>query len=150
MSRNRNDGSAPVGSLSAIFGSLFGIGFLIFWTAGVARSGGPLIMVAIGVFCLVVTVKGLFDDIAAYRKRKMHEDFYGSSVYPYEDIYGENSTAADSGRDYDTAFSSSLADVYQYTDAEGNIYCPYCGVKIAHDFEFCPKCGKKLPFNINY
>ena len=24
-------------------------------------------------------------------------------------------------------------------------YCPYCGNKLAKDFEYCPSCGKKIP-----
>ena len=35
---------------------------------------------------------------------------------------------------------------YDVQDGESTIYCPYCGVKLAPDFEYCPKCGKKLPF----
>ena len=102
-------------------------------------------MVAVGVFCIAVTTRGFVDSIIRYRKRKQNEDFYGSSAYPYEEIYGEPDTK-DNVAGQGTVFSGKLEDVYRYTDRDGNIYCPYCGIKIAHDFEYCPKCGRKLPF----
>jgi len=24
-------------------------------------------------------------------------------------------------------------------------YCPWCGEKLAEDYQYCPKCGRKLP-----
>ena len=141
---------APMGSGEAIFGSVFGVLFMLYWTGGVIKRRGPLLMVAIGVMMLAVMIKGLFDNIKAYRRRKKEMDFYGQTVYT--DTSASNADPWDSRYTQETqqTFSGKLGDIYQYTDREGNIYCPYCGVKIAHDFEYCPKCGRKLPFEINY
>ena len=145
MNRNSKGYSAPPGSTESILGSLFGVAFTLYWTAGVIKAKAPVIMVAVGVFCIAVTTRGFVDSIIRYRKRKQNEDFYGSSAYPYEEIYGEPDTK-DNVAGQGTVFSGKLEDVYRYTDRDGNIYCPYCGIKIAHDFEYCPKCGRKLPF----
>jgi len=139
---------APVGSLESVFGAVFGVVFMLFWTGGVIKRRGPLIMIIIGSFMLFTMIKALFDSIKAYRKRKKDLDFYGETGYTDTVDYGrtdpwENNYTADTQQ---RDFSGQLGDIYQYTAADGTIYCPYCGVKIAHDFEFCPHCGKKLPF----
>ncbi len=140
--------TAPMGSPDAIFGAAFGVVFMLYWTGSVIKRRGPLIMTAFGVFGLLTITKGLIDNIKAYRRRKREMDFYGESSYtgagdynrqdPWEAGYSKNTQESE--------FSGQLGDIHQYTAADGTIYCPYCGVKIAHDFEFCPHCGKKLPF----
>ena len=142
------------GTLESVFGSAFGLAFTTYWTWGVYNRGGPLFMVGIGALLVLTTLKGFFDSIKAFRKRRRDLQFYGEEKYtenvdysrkdPWESGYG-----SETGKQ-ETVFSGKLGDIYQYTDREGNIYCPYCGVKIAHDFEYCPKCGRKLPFQTNY
>lgn len=36
-------------------------------------------------------------------------------------------------------------DEPRFPGAEENRYCPYCGRRVAEDYEFCNTCGKKLP-----
>ncbi|MBQ3588503.1 MAG: zinc ribbon domain-containing protein [Oscillospiraceae bacterium] len=150
MSNNKN--TAPPGSMQAVIGSAMGVIFIIFWTYTAVSAGAPFIFPLFGAFGLYTTGSAFIKSVKEYRIRKQQEMFYSGDLYTETD-YGRRADPWEKGyssRQEEPVFSGQLGDIYQYTDSEGNIYCPYCGVKVAHDFEYCPKCGKKLPFEINY
>lgn len=141
----------PINDAISILRSFLPVVFMVFWTVTAVQSGAPLLFPVVGTGFLMITVLTRIQNIRKIVSRRRNEDYYGSSAYPEE--YTENTgydKAADTWRDEnggrENNFSGQLGDIYQYTAADGTIYCPYCGVKIAHDFEFCPHCGKKLPF----
>ena len=135
----------PMNDVISILRSFLPVVFMVFWTVTAVQAGAPVIFAVMGTGFLLLTVLTRIQNIRKIRQRRRDEDLYGSSAYPYDD--GAETSAGEYYQDSDKPkFSGRLGDIYQYTDAEGNIYCPYCGVKIAHDFEYCPHCGKKLPF----
>lgn len=116
-----------------IIRALIGVIFAIFWTIMAVSSGAPIIFPVFGIGVTVLMVTELIKNIHNFTNKNRYSEFdiVDSSEEP--DPWNEK-------------FNSQQADMDFPAENEESLYCPYCGVKIAHDFEFCPKCGKKLPF----
>ena len=134
------------GTAQSIIGAAMGLAFSFFWTYMTVTMGAPIIFPIFGTGFILLMAIEMYKIIQNARydsfseMEMMDEEQWRRYQRENPDAMYENSA------DYDRQFSGQLNDIDVYTDSEGTIYCPYCGVKIAHDFEFCPKCGKKLPF----
>ncbi|MBQ8604383.1 MAG: zinc ribbon domain-containing protein [Oscillospiraceae bacterium] len=137
----------PINDAIAILASFLPVVFMVFWTAMTVQFGAPLLFPVIGTGFLLLTLLSRIQNIRKIRERRQNEDYYGSSAYPGGYDSATDTRENEYYQDFATpSFSGELGDISMYTDTNGTIYCPYCGVKIAHDFEYCPHCGKKLPF----
>lgn len=121
-----------------IIGAVIGLVFAIFWTITAASMGAPIIFPVFGIGFIILMVTELIKNIHNFTNKDRYSEF---------DI-------VDSGEEPDP-WNSRFEQTDEYNSAEYSgeaqadtdvMYCPYCGVKISHDFEYCPKCGKKLPF----
>lgn len=126
-------GRGPSG-MSAI-GSLFGVVFAIFWTFTAVSMGAPIFFAGFGVIFIIMSII--------------------SFVYNYKNATGKNRYSAFDITDSDEE-SDPLADYVRdkygherqapVAREQADRFCPYCGARLADDFEYCPKCGRKLPF----
>ena len=116
-----------------IIGAVFGIIFAIFWTVMAASSGAPIIFPIFGIGFIVLMVTELIKNVHNFTNKNRYSSFDIVESTEEPDPWNEK-------------FHSQQTDMDFSTENEESIYCPYCGAKLAPDFEFCPKCGKKLPF----
>ena len=116
-----------------IIGAVFGIVFAIFWTIMAVSAGAPIIFSVFGVGFIILMVTELIKNVHNFTNKNRYSSF---------DIV-DSTEEADP---WNEKFRSQQTDMDFSTENEEAIYCPYCGTKLAPDFEFCPKCGKKLPF----
>lgn len=121
-----------------IIASIIGLVFAVFWTITAAISGAPVIFPIFGAGFIVLMITELVKNIHNFTQKNRYSEF---------DI-------VDSSREPDPwdEKNHGAYNEEQYAEADGQdvLYCPYCGVKLARDFEFCPKCGRKIPDEINY
>ena len=116
-----------------IIGAVFGIIFAIFWTIMTASVGAPIIFPIFGIGFIVLMVTELIKNVHNFTNKNRYSAF---------DIVD----STEEPDPWNKKFHSHQTDMDFYTENKESIYCPYCGAKLAPDFEFCPKCGKKLPF----
>ena len=116
-----------------IIGAVFGIIFAIFWTIMTASVGAPIIFPIFGIGFIVLMVTELIKNVHNFTNKNRYSAFDIVDSTEEPDPWNEK-------------FCSQQTDMDFYTENKESIYCPYCGAKLAPDFEFCPKCGKKLPF----
>ena len=116
-----------------IIGAVFGIIFAIFWTIMAASAGAPIIFPVFGIGFIVLMATELIKNVHNFTNKNRYSAFDIVDSTEEPDPWNEK-------------FHSQQTDMDSSTENEESIYCPYCGTKLAADFEFCPKCGKKLPF----
>ena len=116
-----------------IIGAVFGIIFAIFWTIMAASSGAPIIFPVFGIGFIVLMVTELIKNVHNFTNKNRYSAFDIVDSTEEPDPWNEKVRSQQTDMDFST-------------ENEESIYCPYCGTKLAPDFEFCPKCGKKLPF----
>lgn len=120
-----------------IIGVIFGIVFVIFWTGTAVSMGAPVIFPVFGIGMLIMLIIELVKNIHNFTNKNRYSEFDVVDSTEEPDPWNEKFYQEQTYADFNTEETEML-------------YCPYCGMKIAHDFEYCPKCGKKLPFEINY
>ena len=133
------------GAVQSIIGVVMGLAFAFFWTYMTLTAGAPIIFPIFGTGFILLMAVELYKVVQNAR----YDSFSEMEIMDeqqWQDYQQSMTPDYNSGNTGDIAFSGQLGDIAMYTDTEGTIYCPYCGVKILHDFEYCPKCGKKLPF----
>jgi len=97
---------------------IFGIVFLVFWTAI-----APSFMKLFGLGGLAMMIYRLYVLIQLSRE--------------------EETKPAKEPEPWDRP---AISDTPRHTAPTGETgFCPYCGQKVEADFEFCPKCGRRLP-----
>ena len=116
-----------------IIGAVLGIIFAIFWTIMTASAGAPIIFPIFGIGFIVLMVTELIKNVHNFTNKNRYSAFDIVDSTEESDPWNEK-------------FRSQQTDMEFSTENKESIYCPYCGAKLAPDFEFCPKCGKKLPF----
>lgn len=121
-----------------IVGTIIGIIFVIFWTISAVSMGAPIIFPVFGGGMLIMLVLELVKSIHNFTNKNRYSEF---------DIVDSTEEPDPWNQRYSQAYDYTEPEYnYDAQDGESTIYCPYCGVKLAPDFEYCPKCGKKLPF----
>ena len=140
-----NGSKIPNGSFDSVLFSAITVIFMVYWTIAAVRGGARLLGLLFGGYGLYTTSRNFIVNLKAYMQNRRDADFYGYQDYnDYREYTGKNDDYYNQSSN--NSFAGNEQNYYTYTDKDGNIYCPYCGVKVAHDFEYCPKCGKKLPF----
>ncbi|MBQ3009000.1 MAG: zinc ribbon domain-containing protein [Oscillospiraceae bacterium] len=115
----------------SVLGAVFGIIFVIFWTVSAVRMGAPVIFPVFGVGMLIMLITELVKSWHNATSKNRYSEF---------DI-------VDSREEPDPWEEKFTGEIPLSQDvAEEVMYCPYCGAKLAPDFEYCPKCGRKLPY----
>ncbi len=120
-----------------IIASVIGLVFAVFWTITATASGAPIIFPVFGAGFIILMITELVKNIHNFTNRNRYSEFDIVDSKQEPDPWNEKLYSEDGG-------SYSNRNTGEY------LYCPYCGVKIARDFEYCPKCGKKLPFENNH
>ena len=120
-----------------IVGIIIGIVFVIFWTVSAVSMGAPIIFPVFGAGMMIMLIIELVKNIHNLTNKNRYSEFDIVDSTEEPDPWNEK-------------FYQEQTDENFTPEEVNSLYCPYCGVKIAHDFEYCPKCGKKLPFEINY
>ena len=121
-----------------IVAAVIGLVFAVFWTIGSVGYGAPIIFPVFGVGFIVLMITELIKNVHNFTNKNRYSEF---------DIV-DSTEEPDPFNQYfdDMRYRSKDSTASEYNNDEEAVYCPYCGTKIAQDFEYCPKCGKKLPF----
>lgn len=96
--------------------SIFGIVFLVIWTAI-----APSFMKLFGLAGLALMIYRLY---VMLQLAKEEEQKPRKELDPWE---------------------RPVIDQPPQSAPSGNGFCPYCGRNVEESFEFCPKCGRRLP-----
>ncbi len=106
-------------SMMGAFGSIAAGVFGVFWTVCTVNMMAPWYFSIFGViFVCVAIVQG---------------------IYNFKNATGKNRFS-----EFDIVDEAEETDPMQ-DFLEKQSFCPYCGAKVAPDYEFCSKCGKQLP-----
>ena len=116
-----------MGGVMSILVGLFGV----VWTIVAASMGG-------GVFALFGII---FIAVAAVQAIYNFKNATGRHRYSAFDII-DNVEEPDP---LNERFGIPCCSTTQKKSDAENKFCPYCGTRIAVDFEYCNNCGKKLP-----
>jgi len=115
-----------MGGVMCLLIGLFGV----VWTAVAAgMGGGPFALFGI-LFIAAAVLMAIYNfKNATGRNRYSVYDIteHGEEPDPLNERFGRPQSTAS-----------------KQEDAE-NKFCPYCGTRVAEDYEFCNNCGKKLP-----
>ncbi|MBQ4065199.1 MAG: zinc ribbon domain-containing protein [Clostridia bacterium] len=119
-------GPSFMGGVMCLLIGLFGVA----WTAVAAgMGGGPFALFGI-LFIAAAVLMAIYNfKNATGRNRYSVYDIteHGEEPDPLNERFGRPQSTAS-----------------KQEDAE-NKFCPYCGTRVAEDYEFCNNCGKKLP-----
>lgn len=117
-------GPSMMGGVSGIFMIAFGI----LWTVIAARASG--IMALFGVLwtgmAVVITIYNFKNATSKNRYSTYDITTSGEEPDPLNEHFGDYQSPA-------------------YQSDKDNNFCPYCGTRVADDYEYCNNCGKKLP-----
>lgn len=128
-------GPSMMGAFGSIAAGLFGI----FWTVCAVNMMAPWYFAIFGViFVCVAIVQAIYNFKNATGKNRFSE-------FDIVDEAEETDPMQDFLEKQSNINSTQVTDINRSVTIEGTAFCPYCGTKVASDFEFCSKCGKKLP-----
>lgn len=119
-------GRAPsfMGGMAALFVSIFGI----FWIFMAINIGAPVFFPIFGILFVIMGI--------------------ANAIYNFKNATSQNRYSAFDITDNDEEIdplNERFKPTKQPIDNIEIKYCPYCGNKLAKDFEYCPSCGKKIP-----
>lgn len=124
-------GPSMLGGISSIFAALFGV----FWTI-MAVSMGAVFMAPFGlIFIGIAVVQAIYN----------FKNATGENRYSAFDITEDFEEADPLNERFGAKHTGSLQPPERSVMDADSEFCPYCGTKVAKEFEFCHKCGKKLP-----
>ena len=139
----RGRGPSLRSGIGGICAALFGIVWIIAASAMTQGTGVfGVIFPLFGVVFVIAAVAGAIYDFRNASAKDRFSEFditdeseerdplnarFGESPEKAGEAFGSDSPLEEPGAAVDAAF------------------CPYCGVRVAEDFEYCPKCGKRLP-----
>ena len=134
--RSIKPGRGPAGMNA--FGAVVAVIFGIIWTIAAVSMGAPFFFPLFGI---VFVIAGIGQAVYHYHNATSENRF--SSF----DITDENEEPDPLNRRFGPQSSGTEPPQPEEPDAPGTsaAFCPFCGEKVAGEFEFCPKCGKKLP-----
>ena len=139
----RGRGPSLRSGIGGICAALFGIVWIIAASA-MTRGAGifGVILPLFGVVFVIAAVAGAIYDFrnASAKDRFSEFDITDDSEErdPLNARFGESPEKAG-----ETYGGDSPLDGPGTADAAA--FCPYCGVRVAEDFDYCPKCGRRLP-----
>ncbi len=151
-------------SLAGVFGGIIAALFGVIWTIGAASMGAPAIFPLFGVVFILAAIGGVIYNAynATAKNRLSTFDITGPGQEPDPlDPYRHNTRNRRSGADTgaetsqpDNRFAAlresenrRSADPATKTDPVRKIpgeFCPFCGEKVAANYDFCPNCGKDI------
>ena len=108
---------------------IFMIGFGILWTVIAAQASG--IFAIFGVLWTGIAVVMTVYNFKNATGKNRHSSFDIVDAEEEPDPLNER-------------FGNPQANTQKKNDVD-NKFCPYCGTRVAGDFEYCNNCGKKLP-----
>ena len=121
-------GPSAMGFMESIFAAIFGV----FWIFMAVSMGAPIIFPVFGIMFIVMAIV--------------------QAVYHYKNTTGKERFSTfditDDGEEIDPLEQRFGNNVQEKRVTELNIdieFCPYCGTKVASEYDYCVKCGKKLP-----
>ena len=127
-------GPSIMGGVGGIIGALFGI----FWTIGAVSMGAPTFFALFGIVFVVMSIVGaMYNFYNATSRNRMSSFDITTDIGerdPIEERMGISTLPSGSNK---SGFPRSSRNI-------PGEYCPFCGVKVAIDFNFCPKCGKEI------
>ena len=130
-------GRAPSmrGGISSVFAIFFGVFWMIFTFS---IGAGPFALFGL-FFIAMAIISAVYNFKNATGKNRYSEyDITEGNEEP--DPFNERFNT-DSNYWYDYSSDNNQAS----TQNSASKFCPYCGTKVATDYEFCNNCGKKLP-----
>lgn len=120
-----------MGAIGSIFVAILGI----VWTLSAISMGAPGFFALFGVVFVIMAIAGGLYNL---------KNATGKNRYSSFDITDGN----EEPDPLNSRFGEPIYNKKENKDetSEGkNLFCPYCGGKVQHDFEYCRQCGKKLP-----
>ena len=127
-------GPSLMGGIGGIAVAVFGV----FWTFMAMSIGAPPFFALFGLVFVAMAIGG-----AVY-------NFYNATSpnrMSTFDITSANEEADPIARALGHDHAPESADPGQGTVGQRKFpgeFCPFCGAKVAADFEFCPKCGRDI------
>lgn len=127
-------GPSLMGGIGGIIVAVVGV----IWTVVAISLGAPVVFALIGVVFTSFVIAGAVYNLYNATSRNRMSDFDittdGEERDPIADALGHGGTSRQSPED---AMSKGPRKF------PGD-HCPFCGVKVAADFDYCPKCGKDI------
>ena len=131
----RGRGPSMMGGISSVFAIFFGIFWMIF---AFSIGAGPFALFGL-FFIAMAIISAVYNFKNATGKNRYSEyDITEGNEEP--DPFNERFNT-DSNYWYDYSSDNNQ----NTTQNSASKFCPYCGTKVATDYEFCNNCGKKLP-----
>jgi hypothetical protein len=137
--RSIKPGRAP--SAMGGVGSIFGIIFGIFWTImafSLTRNAPFPINVFFPLFGVLFVIMGIIQAVYNFSNAT------GANRYSSFDITGEDEEPDPLNQAYSRAPHTPAAGPGKPARKHPGDFCPYCGARVAPDFDYCPKCGKDI------
>lgn len=139
----RGRGPSFRSGVGGIFVALFGVIWII--GASAITQGAGVFGVIFPLFGVIFVISAVAGAIYDFRNASAKNRF---SEYDITDGFEESDPLnARFGGDSENAGKDFGGDspLEESDTANDTAFCPYCGVRVAADFEYCPKCGKRLP-----
>ena len=127
-------GPSIMGGVGGIVVALFGI----FWTFGAVSMGAPTFFALFGIVFVVMSIIGAMYNFynATSQNRMSTYDITTDTEErdPIEERMGFSTLPS----------SSEKSELPRGSRKIPGEYCPFCGCKVASNFNYCPKCGKDI------
>lgn len=133
-------GPSAMGGIGSIFAAIFGV----IWICAAASMGAPWFFSLFGVFFIIMALaQGAYH----WKNATSEERFSEFDIVDQKEEDDPIRRELEKRRKEEE--SRGDLRIEAESDKEktggGRRFCPYCGERIAEDYQFCGHCGRKLP-----